>query len=268
VDQARAEELGRLLGLVGAQGDLAAPLAAGDGEDDHRVAGGGVAQEDAADADLDVVGVGADGQHDVVVLGPPLARAGDELGGLGDQAIAVERLGQVVVGAGADGRDGVVEPRPPGHHQRDYRGLGRLDVREEVDPVHAGQLDVGDDEVPPRLREQPQRLLGVGRPVRVRDRGEQLDDDAGEISSSSTRRTWARSSAIEPTLTAPEALGHALLDFLRRRRRLVQELGAPELEPLAVARSEIERGVDEQRRLGEGPVAAQLLDEREAVVVG
>ena len=109
MEKARTEQLGGSAGLLGALCLGASPLTAGEGQQRHAVPPGGVAQEDPADADLRVVGVRADGQHRHSTRLPARARPLDELAGLFDQRLGVERLDQVVVGPGPDGAYRVLE---------------------------------------------------------------------------------------------------------------------------------------------------------------
>ena len=63
VEQPCRHQFGRARGLLGALGDGPAGFAAGQRQHVDPVAGGRVAQQDPAGADLDVVGVRADRQH-------------------------------------------------------------------------------------------------------------------------------------------------------------------------------------------------------------
>ena len=72
INSAARRRLGRAVGAD------AARLAAGERQERDAMALGGVAQQDPADADLDVVGVRADGQHDLLARRAALAREGDQ----------------------------------------------------------------------------------------------------------------------------------------------------------------------------------------------
>ena len=115
----------------------AARLAAGEREDRHAVALRGVAQQDPADADLDVVGVRADREHDLLARRAPLARERDQRARLLEQRGRLERLGQVVVGAGAHRRDRVVEGAVAGQDQRGELRRAALDAPHELEAVDA-----------------------------------------------------------------------------------------------------------------------------------
>ena len=178
--EAGAHQVRRALGLARALGGHAALLAAAEREDGHLVAFGGVAQEDAADADLDVVGMRADGEDDLAAAGAPVARERDELAGLLDERDRVDRLGHVVVGAGAQGGDRVVERGARGDDEHRDVGLRGLDLADEVEPAHAGQLDVRDHEVPRLGAHELGALLAVHRPAHGAVRGEELHHHGGE----------------------------------------------------------------------------------------
>ena len=129
VEQSSAEDLGGALGLDRAGHRLAALLAAGQRQHRDVVSGGDVACENAAAADLDVVGVSPDREHDLEVLRAAHASPRDQLPCLVQQRPRVDRLGQVVVGSGADRRHRVLEAGAAGDDEgRDDR-LGDLAVR-------------------------------------------------------------------------------------------------------------------------------------------
>ena len=169
MEQAHAHQLGGAGRLAGALGGDAADVAAG--EDQHRdlVALGDVAEQRAAGADLDVVGVRADREHGGARgrLAPRAERR--QLVDLLDQRAAVDRLGEEVVGADADRLDGVVEAAVAGQDQRRDVRLGGLDLHHQLEAAHAGQLDVGDDQVPVLLAGGGDRRLG-GRASSARAR--------------------------------------------------------------------------------------------------
>jgi hypothetical protein len=139
------------------------------------VALGGVAQQDPADADLHVVGMRADRQHDVLPGGPALARDRDEQARLLDEPDRVERLRDVVVGAGAHGRDGVVERAVAGEDEDGQLRPLALDALHELEAVDPGQVDVADDQIPLVPADDLERLLGTRGPVHLAEAPQQLN---------------------------------------------------------------------------------------------
>ena len=163
VDEARLHELRRPPGLLGAVGHLASGLAAREREHGDLVPLGDVPEQEPADADLDVVGMRADGEHDLEPGGAALARDRDQRPRLLDQPGRLERLRQVVVGAGAQGGDGVVERAVAGEDEHGDLRLAELDPAHQLQPVDAGQLDVADHQVPVASGDDLRGLLGRSR---------------------------------------------------------------------------------------------------------
>ena len=175
VHEPRAEQLRRALGLLRALGDDAALLAAGEREDRDRVA---LRRRGAARMPPTPISTSSGCAPTARTTSRLLARrsrvSGDELARLLDQRRRVDRLGHVVVGAGAQRRDRVVEELRRGDDQRRDVGLRGLDAADEVDAVHPGQLDVGDDEVPAWRPTSSTASSPMGGPVARRRAREQL----------------------------------------------------------------------------------------------
>ena len=177
--QAGGEQVRGAQRLVGAVLADAALLAAGQGQDRDAMALGRMAQQDPADPDLDVVGMGADREDDLLALGPAVAGDRDQPVRLLEQGAGVDRLGQVVVGAGAQRGDRVVEAAVAGQHQRRHERLRGLQRADELEPVHAREVDVADHDVPVAGRRDRERLLRGRRPVDRAQPAQQLDEERG-----------------------------------------------------------------------------------------
>ena len=137
---------------------------------------GRVAQQDPADADLDVVGMRADREHDVLPGRAALARDGDERARLLDHVGGIERLGDVVVGARAHRRDRVIERAVAGEDQRRQLRPTALDTVHQLESVDPGQVDVADHQVPVAALGDLERLLGARGPVHVAEAAQQLHE--------------------------------------------------------------------------------------------
>ena len=107
-----------------------------------------VSEQGTPDADLDIVGMSADGEHYLAVHEPGSPPSLDELVRRGDQPFRLQRLLQELVGAMPQRRDRVVD----GHMRRDDGDRdGRRHLTqclEQLEPGHARHLHVGDDQVP------------------------------------------------------------------------------------------------------------------------
>src|SRR5690606_32853591 len=81
-----------------------------------------------------------------------------------EHALAVQGLLEEIARPELDGRDGVVDRGVAAdHHHGDVPGgLVQAQLLEGLEPAHARQLEVEEDEIDPglRLREQPERVLG------------------------------------------------------------------------------------------------------------
>jgi hypothetical protein len=139
-------------------------------------------QQRAGRADLHVVGVRSDGQHDLPAPGPGLPAGPDQLGGLGDQVARPDRFLQELRGRAAQRGDGVVDGRVPGQHRDRQAGHELADPLEQLEPVHAGQLDVGDQQVPVLLLDPQQ---GGRRVELVRDLEPAARQHPGQVSAES-----------------------------------------------------------------------------------
>ena len=169
VDQPRRHQLGGALRLGRAVGGRRRPPRRRSASAaSTRWPCGGVAQQDPADADLDVVGVRADRQHRPRC---PAARRSRVTAisarAFSTSAGGIERLGQVVVGAGAHRGDRVVERAVAREDQRGELRPLALDALHELESVDPGQVDVGDDQVPVAAADDLERLLGARGPVDV-----------------------------------------------------------------------------------------------------
>ena len=116
VEQPHAHQLRRARGLSRTIGRHA--LAAGQHQHRDGVVLGDMAQQGAAGADLDVVGMGADRQHRRARSGLAARAQRYQLVDLLDQRATVHRLGQEVVRAYPDRLDRVVETAMAGQDQR------------------------------------------------------------------------------------------------------------------------------------------------------
>ena len=144
------------------------------------MAGGAMTQEDAAAPDLDVVGMSADREDHLAPGGTAFALTDQQVFDLRDQRLGLDRLGHVIVGTGPDRLDCVLELSLPADDQGgDLGTLGAGDPQ-ELQTVHAGQLDVGDDQVPVRAGEARQRLLRAGSPNHVGERPQKAAQDVGQ----------------------------------------------------------------------------------------
>lgn len=192
--QPRADDGRRGERLVPACVDLAADRAARQREDDDRVPGGAVRGERRADPDLDVVGVGADGQHGLGGAGgvPAAAALGGERPDLLDGIAAPTGDEELVVGVAAQ-RLGVVDAREGGHHGDGDAGLAaRAQAPEEPSPLMPGIWMSSQDDVERLLRdlgERRHRVVhdGGGHPTATFQDG---PDELGVSTSSSTASTF------------------------------------------------------------------------------
>jgi hypothetical protein len=83
------------------------------------------------------------------------------------ELVEVERLGQVLGGTGAHRIDGRRHRTERGHHDHRGRVLHRAELLDQLDAIHAGHLEVGDDDVRSEALVLAERLEGIGRGLHV-----------------------------------------------------------------------------------------------------
>ncbi len=222
-EQPRADQFRRGHRLGHAVAGLAAASAAGEGQDHHPVAGRPVRGQGAADAELDVVGVRADGQHRLVPGGGPAGDAQLDQPAHGrHDVVTADRLDHELVGVAAQRLHRVVHGGVGGHDRHGQLGLQLAQPAEELQPVHARHLDVGDHGVELLAGRQCEGLQRVEAGHRVhpglaqdgahelRDVGVVIDDqDAdgavhGQLLSGWAPPAWGRRTRRAPqSVTAP-----------------------------------------------------------------
>jgi hypothetical protein len=105
----------------------------------------------AADAELDVVGVGADRENALALARALRGAAGAAIGGeahdRGDEVGCADRLDEEFVGLRVERSDGIVDRDVGRHNDNGDAGVVGADLLHQLETVDAGHLDVGDDHV-------------------------------------------------------------------------------------------------------------------------
>ena len=145
----------------------------------HLAVGG----QGSAGADLDVIRMGADGQHNLAPGQPGSAALGDELGDHRGQPGRPQRFLLEVVGAVAQRADGDVHGGMCRDDRDGEEGIRPPQRLKQLDTGHARHLHVRQDQIPRLGTREPQRDGRVGgvHHLEAVPHGQHLDSETGSL---------------------------------------------------------------------------------------